>query len=209
MPQTPNSSLGVHFLDTGPLLCLGGSNRLAEMFDAGYLSLARVVEAVVQEIRRKATEPPPQRGTGVRKAARAVQGRYRATLLTQAIPSSVAESSELCKIRDTLSTLAQEDRPNKGLHPSENLGEAECIHWAVLQSADLVTCDAVARKAAHQFYVTCWSFVDVVRVALADQTGVRRNEAYRDLLTLERSDINTGEHIYSQLDLDLANLKAG
>ena len=47
MTAPQRAQIGDHYLDSGPLFCLGGSQVLADLFDAHFLPRSKVVGAVV------------------------------------------------------------------------------------------------------------------------------------------------------------------
>lgn len=202
-PKRPQ--IGDHYLDAGPLFCLGGSQVLAELFDEHFLSRSLVAAAVVGEVNHNAdllippVGPHPKRG--VKQAARNARGRYKALLASaKVVPSP--EPPQLSTIRADLRTRAQAHlKPGQSLHQAKNDGEAESVYWAALESAEVVSNDGDAHALAAKHGVTSSTFVEVARHLVKAQKAVRRRDIYRELATLSSRDIFPGEHITGELDL--------
>ena len=203
-PGRPTGPKG-HYLDAGPLLCLGGSPVLADLFDAHHLANSRVVEAVVGEIVRNAmlilppVGPHPKRH--VRQAAKNARGRYRA-LLAAATPTPSPEPNLLTSIKADLHRRgAAKLKAGETMHPAAHEGEAESIYAAVTESTAIVTNDGDAHSVARSQGVLSVSFVGVARSLGRSQRDVSRRVIFKELMTLSRRDIFPGEHITSELDL--------
>lgn len=200
----PTGSKG-HYLDSGPLLCLGGSPVLAELFDAHHLANSRVVEAVVDEIVRNAmlilppVGPHPKRH--VRQAAKNARGRYKA-LLAAATPTPSPEPNLLTAIKaDLHRRAAAKLKAGETTHPSAHEGEAESIYASVTESAAIVTNDGDAHSVAWANSVPSVSFVGIARSLGRSQRDVSRRVIFKELMTLSRRGVFPGEHITSELDL--------
>ena len=205
MTAPKRAQIGDHYLDSGPLFCLGGSQVLADLFDAHFLPRSKVVAAVVAEIAYNATLilPPvgPHRKRGVKQAARVVQGRYKQLIAAaQAVPT--AEPALLGAMKTELETRARATlQPGASLHPRKNDGEAESIFWAKVGSAEVIANDADAHFLAARHGVTSSTFVEVARHLVKIQKAVKHKAVYRELAALSSRDIFPGEHLYSELDL--------
>ncbi|WP_419707713.1 hypothetical protein [Promicromonospora sp. NFX87] len=202
-PMRPR--IGDHYLDSGPLFCLGGSGVLADLFDADLLLNSRVAAAVVGEVHRNAALvlPPvgPHPKRRIHHAARVVRSRYK-PLLESAPPVPAPAPQLLASIKADLTARAVAKlRPGQHLHPSANDGEAESVYWAATQSVEVVTNDSDAHQLARKHQVTSSTFVEVVRHLVKAQKVVSRRTIFGELMTLSRRDIFPGEHITSELDL--------
>ena len=202
-PKRPQ--IGDHYLDTGPLFCLGGSQILAELFDETFLSKSRVAAAVVDEVNRNAdlSIPPvgPHPKRGVKQAARNARGRYKALLaIAKVVPTP--EPSQLSKVRQDLRARAQKQLgPGQTLHPAKNDGEAETVYWASLENCEVVSNDGDAHALATKHGITSSTFVEVARHLVKVQKAVKRKSIYSELVALSSRGIFPGEHLYSELDL--------
>ena len=197
--------LGRHYLDAGPLFCLGGSKVLAELFDAHHLSNSKVAAAVVGEVVRNATLilPPvgPHPKRNLRQAAKNARGRYK-VLLASATPTPAPEPPLLSAIKADLTTSAKTKlKAGETLHPNANDGEAESVYSAVIESVAVVTNDADAHTVAGKHQVVASTFVEVARHMARVQKGVSRRTIFNELMTLSNRSIFPGEHITSELDL--------
>lgn len=204
------SEVGVHFLDAGPLLCLGRSHaaagdfNLAEFYDAEFLANARVVEAVKKELSRQAAEPlqagsPKMKGVR-KKAAGSASHHYKQLLATAVLrPSPIPDRLE--RIEGALAALAERKKPGYRPHPHEHRGEAESIHWAAAHRAGLVACDGDAHSVAESHDVPSMTFVEVMRRVAKRRKDVDRNALFRALQNIAVSQIDIGERLNSPLDL--------
>lgn len=198
-------AIGEHFLDSGPLFCLGGSPVLAELFDAHMLRDSRVVAAVVGEVNRNSTlvVPPvgPHPKRRLKQAANAARGRYKLLLASASnVPSPTPVL--LTSIKADLAESAKRKLgPGRSLHPAQNDGEAESIYWAATNAMEIVTNDGDAHRIAGERNVVSSSFVEVARHLVRLQKAVKRSEIYKELSTLSHHEIYPGEHITSELDL--------
>lgn len=202
-PKRPQ--IGDHYLDSGPLFCLGGSHLLADLFDEHFLPRSRVVAAVVGELNHNAdllipaVGPHPKRA--VKQAARNARGRYK-VLLASAKAVSTPEPPQLTSIKADLRARAQKQlRPGRTLHQLKNDGEAECVYWAVCETVEIVSNDGDAHFLAAMHGVTSSTFVEVARHLVKAQKTVRRRDIYKELATLSSRGVFPGEHITGELDL--------
>lgn len=204
MSEIRRSDLGVHFLDTGPLLCLGGSDVIADLYDETLLVDARAAEAVAKEVRRRGAEKTPngdpQRRGQVNRAARAAVGRYF-PLLESAIPVPNRSAPQFVSIKAKLMYLATQKNGDKQIHPNANDGEAESIHVAKISSANFVTGDNDARFVAKQNGVYCETFVDLASRLSRAQRQVKTKRIFGELQRLAKAGIDIGDRVSSHLDL--------
>lgn len=205
MTAPQRAQIGDHYLDSGPLFCLGGSQVLADLFDAHFLPRSKVVGAVVAEVAHNANLvlPPvgPHRKRGVKQAARVVQGRYK-QLIAAAEVVPTPEPVLLGAMKTELQTRALATLPpGTSLHPLKNDGEAESVFWAKSTTAEVIANDADAHSLAAKHGVTSSSFVEVARHLVKVQKTVKHKAIYRELAALSSRDIFPGEHLYSELDL--------
>lgn len=194
-----------HYLDSGPLLCLGGSQVLADLFDAHLLPKSKVVAAVVAEVTYNAALvlPPvgPHPKRRVQQAARVVRGRYK-QLLSAATSVPNPEPGLLSSMKTDLRNRAQAKLKLGGvLHPLKNDGEAESVYWAASEAVEVISNDADAHLLARKHKVPSSTFVEVARHLVRTQKAVKRSEIYKELATLSSRGIFPGEHITSELDL--------
>lgn len=205
MNQRKPAGVRHHYLDSGPLFCLGGSPVLAELFDAHHLTNSKVVEAVVGEVVRNAililppVGPHPKRH--LRQAAKNARGRYKA-LLADAMPTPSPAPDLLASIKADLRLRgAAKLRQGESMHPAAHEGEAESIFAAATESAAIVTNDTDAHAVARTNKVRSVTFVGVARSLVRLQRDVSRRVIFNELMALGRRDIFPGEHITSELDL--------
>lgn len=205
MSRQPLGPLGGHYLDAGPVFCLGGSQILAELFDAHHLANSKVAPAVVGEVVRNAllilppAGPHPKRN--LRQAAKNARGRYK-VLLASATPVPETEPPLLSAIKAELTSSSKMKlKAGESRHPNANDGEAESIYSAVTESAALVTNDADAHTVARKCKVVSITFVDVARNMVRAQRVIGRRTIFNELMTLSNRSIFPGEHITSELDL--------
>lgn len=205
MTGPKRTQIGDHYLDTGPLLCLGGSPLLAELFDDHLLQGSRVVAAVVGEVNQRADRslPPGHRPNEqkVKQAARNARGRYKPLLGgAKAVPDP--EPVQLSTIKADLRDRAEKQLlAGQTLHPLKNAGEAESVYWAATEGVEIVANDGDAHALAAQHGVISSTFVEVARHLVKAQKTVKHREIYKELATLSGRDIFPGEHLYSELDL--------
>lgn len=202
-PKRPQ--IGSHYLDSGPLFCLGGSEVLADLFDVHVLPRSHVVGAVVAEVAHNANLvlPPvgPHRKRGVKQAARVVQGRYRQLISAAEVVPTPAPAL-LADMKTELQARAHATlQPGTSLHPLKNDGEVESVFRAKNAMAEVIANDADAHFLAARHGVISSTFVEVARHLVKAQKAVKRNAIYRELAALTNRDIFPGEHLYSELDL--------
>lgn len=196
----PVASRGVSrefVLDTGPLLCLGGAKSLRGALIRTHPHQTYWVSAVRKELERLA------RGSDWRsKYAAAVTGRHSGWLgsCIQVDPQNRAELERLHRIlRD--SAVAKEATRGRSYssHPAANLGEAESILHAKLSGRHFVANDNDALKIARVNNVTSLNLTMLAKYLVA--RGGRASEIAGELMTLQRSKIDTGAIIRGPLDL--------
>ncbi|MDN6411055.1 MAG: hypothetical protein L0K07_06690 [Yaniella sp.] len=194
-----------HYLDAGPLFCLGSSEVLADLFDVHWLGESNVVAAVVSEIGRNADLVLPAVGPNdkrdLKKSARVVRGRYK-TLLASAKQVPTPEPEALSVMNDELCERDQDETGVSGnAHPRKNDGEVESVYWAIADSAQLVSNDKHAHYLACKYGVISLNFVEVTRRLIGGQKLVSRRAAYKEIVGLARRKIYPGEHVAGVLDL--------
>lgn len=199
--------LGVHFLDSGPLLCLGGSSVLADLYDDVCGSEARVVEAVAKEIERRASARTlpgdPKRRGGADDAFRGAARRYR-TLLDAAEPRPDPVPEALLQLESEFRALAESKDPGKVQHPTAHRGESESIHAAMRSQGSLVSCDDDAGRVAQSRGVYAETVVDLARRFVREQKVVKPRRIFSELQTLVRNGVDIGDVVQSALDLTRA-----
>ena len=101
-----SSAIGPHLLDAGPVLCLGGSPVIADLYDTHFASDGAVVEVVADEVRGWSSvylaPGDPHRIGGVKRAGGGAVSRYGKTLLSAAIPTPAPEPADIALIRQDL-----------------------------------------------------------------------------------------------------------
>lgn len=199
-----NRPLGTHYLDSGPLLCLGGSVMIADLYDGTFLAEALVVEAVADEVRRRATRrtPPgdPHRTGAADQGARAAARRYD-RLLAEAALRPAPEPTLLASIESSMHTRAQRKNSGKPQHPNAHRGESESIYAAVQDGSAFVACDDDARIEASDHGVPVETFVDIARRLDASHRDVKSRRIVSELQKLARSGFDIGDVVQSVLDL--------
>jgi hypothetical protein len=189
--------------DTGPLLCLGGSKVLRDIFKARCHGKAHWVQAVRDELAHKA------RGYGAVAKAAEIYGGRSATWLTATIVFAPADQSELQPIWQRLQDLEKEKATRQGRAPREdpgaNLGEAQSILHARRQGHTLLAHDGDARRVAREHSVPNATIVDLAQQLVAE--GNKARPLANELLGLQASGIDTGRHITGPLDLRPSQLQ--
>lgn len=194
-------AVGPHLLDTGPVLCLGGSEVMAELYDAHFADEGTVVAVVADEVRgwSSAYVAPgdPRRIGGVKRAV----ARYGNTLLSAGLPTPVPEPADIPVIRQDLEDHAYRKRPGRTPSANEHAGETYSIHEAMVRSLRFVSNDDGARHVAGLRSVAHESFVDVARRLVSCQKEVNARQILRELQRLVRENLDIGDVVNSVLDL--------
>lgn len=201
-----NSSLiGPHVLDAGPVLCLGGSTVIADLYDAHLASDGVVVEMVADEVRgwSSAYVAPgdPRRIGGVKRAGVGAVSRYRNSLLSAVIPTPMPEPAAIAAIRQDLEDHANRKRPGRTARANEHAGETYSIHAASSRSARFISNDDGARAVASVRVLAHESFTDMARRLTKCQQDVKPKQILRELQGLVRDGIDIGDVVNSVLDL--------
>lgn len=208
MSQQIRQPLGLHFVDAGPLLCLGGSQKLAAVFDESFLPNSLVVEAVANEIddhaRRRDPPGDPKRQKHITAAAQVDLTRYK-SLLAANRPRPTPTPDHLASVEARLRELAVEKAERRGktreIGPTENRGEAESIHASLQESATLITCDNDAHRVAREEGVSTETFVDVAKRIAALPDSLRPKQVLQELQQLTKQGFDVGDVVTSVLDL--------
>lgn len=206
--EVSDTAVGRHLLDSGPLLCLGGSSIIADLYDFHFAADGGVVAVVVDEVRRIATErvPPgdPRRIAPRQRAGSAAVSRYGHSLFTAAIATPSIDPDEIADILQALEYHATRKRPGRTMSPGEHAGETYSIYEAEVRSLRFVANDDGARHVAGLRSVAHESFVDLaVRLAKCQQE-VKPKQLVRELQRLAHAGIDTGDVVHSVLDLPAA-----
>lgn len=203
-----------HVLDTGPLLCLGNSDRLREWYDDFLLAEGRVVAAVHDELKRQSSLHHTQWGVGrieertvLKDTAKRVLRHYSQTLFCY--PALIPNPSDNMKLLSQIQAELQRDSESKVRRSGEraipsNNGEAFSIH-AILTiikgSVYFVSNDAGARRIAEKHGIQVYTFVDLFRFICAQSRDSRqRKRVLKELQSCSRH-FDIGEAIYNQSDL--------
>lgn len=185
---------------------IGHDTSIADYYDDEFRSHARIVEAVAIELDLQANAvlpPGHDRMKGKRKkAARVARSRFR-PLLDSALKRPSSTPPELEQIELTLVNLALRKPRDLGStpHPDEHKGEAESIHWSIIEQAHFVACDSDARQVAGINSVIAITFVEVVRRIGRRRKDVTVDNLYEALVEIARAEISIGEPVRSSLDL--------
>lgn len=202
-------AIGPHLLDTGPVLCLGGSEVMAELYDVHLAGQGAVVAVVADEIRgwSSAHVAPgdPHRIGGVKRAGAGAVARYGKTLLSTAIPTPVSEPATISAIRQDLEDHAARKRPGRTVRANEHAGETYSIHEAAVRSLRFVSNDDGARHVAAARSVAHESFADIARRLVSCQQDVKPKRVLRELQRLVREGVDVGDIVNSVLDLRWAS----
>lgn len=208
MPWTAAVSscdVGPHLLDTGPVLCLGGSQVMAELYDAHFASEGSVVAVVADEVRcwSSAYVAPgdPQRIGGVKRAGASAVGRYGNTLLSAVVPRPEPEPAAIAAIRQNLENHANRKRPGRIPRAKEHAGETYSIYEARSRSIRFVSNDDGARAVAIARAVAHESFTDLARRLTKCQQDVKPKQILKELQRLVRYGVDIGDVVNSVLDL--------
>lgn len=202
-------AIGPHLLDTGPVLCLGGSEVMAELYDVHLAGQGAVVAVVADEVRgwSSAHVAPgdPHRIGGVKRAGAGAVARYGKTLLSTAIPTPVPEPATISAIRQDLEDHAARKRPGRTVRANEHAGETYSIHEAAVRSLRFVSNDDGARHVAAARFVAHESFADIARRLVSCQQDVKPKQVLRELQRLVREGVDVGDVVNSVLDLRWAS----
>ena len=201
-------AVGQHLLDSGPLLCLGGSPVIADLYDEHFGADGGVVAVVVDEVRRIAGErvaPSDPRRLGPRqRAGSAAVSRYKRTLFSTAIASPSTEPAEIADILRALEDHANRKRPGRASRAGEHAGETYSIYEAEARSIRFVANDDGARHVAGIRAVAHESFVDIARRLTKCQQEVKPKQLVKELQRLVHGGIDTGDVVHSVLDLTVS-----
>jgi hypothetical protein len=200
-----NGAIGSHLLDAGPMLCLGGSSVMADLYDAHFAADGAIVAVVEDEVRGWASAyvapGDPRRIGGVKRAGTAAVARYASTLFTAAIPTPDPEPTAVLALRQDLEEHANRKRPGRESRPNEHAGEAYSIHEAAQRGVLFVSNDDGARQVAHMRSVAHESFVDVMRRLVKLQQEVNRKQILKEMQRLVLNGVDVGDVVNSVLDL--------
>ncbi|MCC7128507.1 MAG: hypothetical protein IT192_06810 [Microbacteriaceae bacterium] len=205
MMMRGSGELGAHLLDTGPVLCLGGSPAIAELYDAEFGSDGKVVKVVADEVRGWAVvrvEPgDPDRISGVQRAGAAAVRRYASSLLANVVAMPDSNQSGVDVILDELRAYARRKRPDRAIRDGEHGGEAYSIYEAERITARFISNDDGARLVSSCHSVSHESFVDLARRLSKCQRGLNPGQVVKELQTLMKDGVDTGDVVNSVLDL--------
>ncbi len=183
--------------DTGPLLCLGASKELRDIYRARCYGKTHWVEAVKAELFHHS------RGNGPRARAAEMYNGRGVAWLSAVIAFSAADDNDLAPIRNRLTTLGVAKANRQGrtppTDPRANLGEAQSILHAHRHQHTLLAHDDDARIVAKQNSVPAATLVDLARRLVSE--GISAKQLANMFLTLQRDGIDAGEYITGPLDL--------
>jgi hypothetical protein len=197
----PNAStLGpeiVYVADTGPLLCLGGSKKLRDIFRHRCYGKTHWVEAVREELLHQA------RGKDARaRAAQAYTG-LAAAWLPAVVTFSAADDSELVVIKDRLEQLAKEKELRTGraasTHQLAHLGETQSILHARRHKHTLLAHDDDARKVASEHGISTATLIALAQRLVRE--GHSAKELADEFQALKLDNIDLGAPFMGPLDL--------
>ena len=205
MTKASDSAIGPHLLDTGPVLCLGGSSVMADLYDSHFGADGRVVAVVADEVRGWAgvhvAPGDPHRIGGVRRAGGAAVKRYGHGLLAAAIPSPSPEPPEIAIVRQALEDHANGKRPGRTPRAGKHAGETYSIYEAERQSIRFVSNDGGARHVAGARGVAHESFADIARRLSKCQQDLKPKRIVKELQRLSKDGVDIGDVVNSELDL--------
>lgn len=205
MTEASDTALGQHLLDSGPLLCLGGSPVIADLYDEHFGAGGGVVAVVVDEVRRiageRVTPGDPRRVAPRQRAGSAAVSRYQRSLFSTAIATPSPEPAEVADILQALEDHANRKRPGRTPRAGEHAGETYSIYEAEARSFRFVANDDGARHVAGILAVAHESFVDVTRRLTKCQQDVKPKQLVKELQRLAQGGIDTGDVVQSVLDL--------
>lgn len=197
--------MGPHLLDSGPVLCLGGSALLADLYDAHLGADGAVVAKVADEVSGWASAHvapgDPRRIGGVKRAGVGAVNRYRDSLFATAIPIATPEPTAISEIRQDLGDFAGRRDSARKARPDEHAGETYSIHEASVRSLAFVSNDDGARHVAGTRTVRHESFTDVARRLSTQQAEVKPRLILKELQRLVREGVDIGDVVNSVLDL--------
>lgn len=184
------------FYDSGPLLCLGASDKLRPSLDRHFRSRMRVVAAVHDELHRQSTEflrPGHTRDKRSRKkAAQAGLSIYQAEFAAS-VPRPNPVPTSLSQLEDSMA--------EPGDHPTKHRGECESVFHARNDGHGFVTNDGGAGRTSRRANIRTGTFVDLARGLLALDRQVSREDVATELVRLAGTGIDIGERVRSSLDL--------
>ena len=192
-------------LDSGPLLCLGSSSLIADLYDEHFGADGAVVAVVAEEVVRISKEwvapGDPRRIAPRQRAGAAAVSRYRHSMFGSAIPSPSPEPPEIAEILGELEAHATRKRPARTRRDGEHVGETYCIYEAESSGRRFVANDDGARHVAGLRNVGHESFVGITHRLTKCQQVVKPKQLVRELQRLAQSGIDTGDVVQSVLDL--------
>lgn len=203
MTPTDPPPLGAHLLDTGPMLCLGGSTVLADLYEKSHLIDGAIVAAVRDELRRHAADERPHKRVQRRSASFANKRFY--PLLRDAVapptPTPTLMNALATEMHDR--EKAKEEQHDRVYHHNalKHLGEVESIYAASQAGSTFVTSDIPAGAAARSRGVAVDTFVDLAVHLLRAQRLVKAKKVASELQGLQRSGLDIGGTVNGQLDL--------
>ena len=205
MTETGNTAEDQHLLDSGPLLCLGGSPMIADLYDEHLGAGGGVVAVVAEEVRRIAGERvapgDPRRTAPRQRAGSAAVHRYRHTLFSTVIATPSPEPAEIAEILQALEDHANRKRPGRTPRAGEHSGETYSIYEAGARSLRFVANDDGARHVAGLRAIAHESFVDLTARLTRCQQDVKPKRLLKELQRLAQAGIDTGDVVHSVLDL--------
>lgn len=199
------AELGQHLLDSGPLLCLGGSPLIADLYDEHFGADGAVVEVVAEEVvrisKQRVAPGDPRRIAPRQRAGAAAVSRYQRSMFGSAISSPSPEPREIAEILQALERHAARKRPGKAPRDGEHVGETYSIYEAESSGRRFVANDDGARHVAGLRNVGHESFVGITHRLTKCQRDVKPKQLLRELQRLAQSGIDTGDVVQSILDL--------
>jgi hypothetical protein len=198
-PNVANLGPDVNYVaDTGPLLCLGGSKILRDLYKAHCYGKTHWVEAVRAELANQS------RGIGPRaQAAKTYDGRG-ASWLPVPISFTTQDDQDITPIRDRLKVLGEAKAKVRGQTTQSSdgahLGEAQSILHARRHGHTLLSHDDDARGVAGEHAVPAATLVDLGRHFVSERVATPK-QLSNEFLTLRADGIDIGEPISGPLDL--------
>ena len=195
-------AIDVHVLDTGPLLCLGMSQKLRNWYYHSLQAKGRVVGAVREELRRHARS-----SAGLCVPAKKVLDCYGESLLSDGSIADISNIDQqlLNEIRSSLHRDSVKRASKYGSsHVPGNEGEAYSI-YVILKclsgSEYFVSNDNGALREASRRHVERCTFVDLYRYVCMIDRSINRNEVFNALQICSKAGVDIGEYVTNVIDL--------
>lgn len=197
-------TIGPHLLDGGPVLCLCGSDVMAERCGAHLASEGAVVVLLADEVCGWSSVPvvsgDRHRTSGVKRAAAGALARFGKTLLSPGIPTPAPEPAMISAIQQDFEDRVATELSGRTQCANGHAGEAHSVHESTDRSLRFVWNDGGARHVTGARSVAHESFADIARRLVSYRRDGRSTQALEEPQRLVRKDSEIGDAVGSVLD---------